>query len=54
MSANRVELPLTLDVHDRGRFYVLPQADGEVVWQAKRATPPTYTRAPGLVERVAR
>lgn len=44
----------TLDAHDRGRLYVLPQLDAKVAWRVKRAMPGPYTRALGLVERLAR
>ncbi|WP_333890802.1 SDR family NAD(P)-dependent oxidoreductase [Mycolicibacterium gadium] len=43
-----------LDAHDRGRLYVLPQLDAMIAWQVKRMLPRTYTRALGLVERIAR
>jgi len=44
----------TLDAHDRGQLYVLPQFDARAVWQAKRLSPRTYTRVAGLINRVAR
>ncbi len=44
----------TLDAHDRGQLHVLPQLDAKIAWQIKRAAPGTYTRALGLVERIAR
>lgn len=43
----------TLDAHDRGQLYVLPQIDAKVGWAAKRHAPRTYTRAAGLLERFA-
>ena len=43
-----------LDALDRGRLHVVPQLDGKVIWQAKRLLPETYTRALGVVERIAR
>lgn len=44
----------TLDAHDRGELYVLPQLDAKIAWRIKRAMPATYTRSLGLVERIAR
>ncbi|WP_068269530.1 SDR family NAD(P)-dependent oxidoreductase [Aldersonia kunmingensis] len=44
----------TLDAHDRGQLHVLPQLDAKFVWQVKRLTPGTYTRALGVAERLAR
>ncbi|NMN99334.1 SDR family NAD(P)-dependent oxidoreductase [Antrihabitans stalactiti] len=44
----------TLDAHDRGQLHVLPQFDAKIAWQIKRAAPATYTRALGLIERIAR
>ncbi|NMN99176.1 SDR family NAD(P)-dependent oxidoreductase [Antrihabitans stalactiti] len=43
----------TLDAHDRGQLHVMPQLDAKVAWQLKRLAPGTYTRALGLIERVA-
>lgn len=43
-----------LDALDRGQLHVVPQLDAKVIWQAKRLLPATYTRALGVVERVAR
>lgn len=43
-----------LDALDRGQLHVVPQFDAKVIWQAKRLLPGTYTRALGIVERVAR
>jgi NAD(P)-dependent dehydrogenase (short-subunit alcohol dehydrogenase family) len=43
----------TLDAHDRGQLYVLPQIDARAVWQAKRLSPTAYTRVAGLLNRVA-
>ncbi|QLY30278.1 SDR family NAD(P)-dependent oxidoreductase [Nocardia huaxiensis] len=42
----------TLDAHDHGRLYVLPQWDARLVWQLKRTFPATYTQALGLLNRV--
>ncbi|MCA2245549.1 MULTISPECIES: SDR family NAD(P)-dependent oxidoreductase [Mycobacteriaceae] len=44
----------TLHAHDRGQLYVLPQLDAKIAWAIKRATPRTYTRALGLIERFIR
>ncbi|ACC41575.1 MULTISPECIES: SDR family NAD(P)-dependent oxidoreductase [Mycobacteriaceae] len=43
----------TLNAHDRGQIYVVPQLDAKILWQLKRALPGQFTRALGLVERVA-
>lgn len=42
---------ITLDAHDRGGLYVLPQIDAKVGWEIKRHAPRSYTRALGLLER---
>lgn len=42
---------ITLDAHDRGGLYVMPQIDAKIGWQIKRTVPHTYTRAVGLLER---
>lgn len=51
LSAARVART-TLDAHDRGGLYVLPQAEAKIAWQLKRHAPRTYTRGVGLLERV--
>lgn len=43
----------TLDAHDRGQIYVVPQIDAKVLWQIKRTLPSTFTRALGLMDQVA-
>ena len=43
----------TLNAHDRGQIYVVPQLDAKVLWQLKRALPGPFTRTLGLVERMA-
>lgn len=43
-----------LDALDRGQLHVVPQLDAKFIWQAKRLVPATYTRALGVVERIAR
>lgn len=42
----------TLDAHDRGRLYVLPQLEARLLWQAKRFAPNLYTRLAGLAGRL--
>ena len=51
MSAKRVAR-ITLDTHDRGGLYVMPQLDAKAAWRIKRFAPGPYTRALGLLERV--
>ncbi|MDP9116601.1 MAG: SDR family NAD(P)-dependent oxidoreductase [Actinomycetota bacterium] len=41
----------TLNTHDRGGFYVMPQGDAKVGWAIKRHAPRTYTRGVGMLER---
>lgn len=43
---------MTLDAHDRGGLYVLPQLDARVVWHLKRHFPALYTQALGVLNRV--
>ena len=42
-----------LDAHDRGDLYCMPQLEAKIGWNIKRLIPGTYTRAIGLVSRVA-
>lgn len=42
----------TLNAHDRGQLYVMPQIDAKVLWRVKRLVPATFTRAMGLAQRV--
>ncbi|MEV6774069.1 SDR family NAD(P)-dependent oxidoreductase [Nocardia sp. NPDC051030] len=42
----------TLDSHDHGRLYVLPQLDAHAVWLLKRHFPALYTHALGVLNRV--
>lgn len=44
---------LTLDAHDKGRLYVLPQLDAKALWRLKRLAPAPYARVAGLVGRFA-
>lgn len=50
MSPRRVAR-ITLDAHDRGALYVLPQLDAKLGWEIKRHAPRSYTRVLGLLER---
>ncbi|MEZ0580383.1 SDR family NAD(P)-dependent oxidoreductase [Nocardioides sp. MH1] len=43
----------TLDAHDHGRLYVLPQLDAKALWRLKRLAPAPYARAAGLMGRFA-
>lgn len=43
---------VTLDAHDRGRLYVVPQLDAQLIWRAKRLLPVPYARALGLIGRL--
>jgi short-subunit dehydrogenase len=42
----------TLDAHDKGRLYVVPQVDAKAIWLMKRLTPTLYTRGAGLLDRL--
>lgn len=42
----------TLDAHDDGRLYVVPQFDANVIWHMKRHFPELYVRGAGLLGRV--
>ena len=44
---------MTLDAHDKGRLYVVPQPDAQLLWRAKRLAPTPYTRVAGLMGRIA-
>lgn len=41
----------TLDAHDAGRLYVVPQLDAALIWRAKRLLPVPYSRIAGLLGR---
>ena len=43
----------TLDAHERGRLYVVPQPDAQLLWRSKRLLPGPYTRATGMLGRFA-
>ncbi|MCR5979078.1 SDR family NAD(P)-dependent oxidoreductase [Gordonia jinghuaiqii] len=51
LSAERVAIT-TLDAHDKGRLYVVPQPDAKAIWLLKRLTPTLYTRGAGLLDRI--
>lgn len=42
----------TLDAHDKGRLYVVPQFDAKVIWLLKRLSPALYTAGAGLLDRL--
>ena len=42
-----------LDAHDRGDLYCMPQLEAKFGWNIKRLAPGTYTRAVGLLNRIA-
>ncbi len=42
----------TLDAHDGGRLYVVPQFDANVIWHLKRHFPALYTHGAGLLNRI--
>jgi NAD(P)-dependent dehydrogenase (short-subunit alcohol dehydrogenase family) len=42
----------TLDAHDCGRLYMVPQLDAKVIWHLKRHFPGLYVRGTGLLSRV--
>ena len=44
---------MTLDRHDRGRLYVVPQPDAQLIWATKRLLPTPYTRVSGVLGRIA-
>ncbi len=39
----------TLDANDRGRLYVLPQLDAQLIWHLERHFPALYTHALGII-----
>ncbi|BBX40955.1 SDR family NAD(P)-dependent oxidoreductase [Mycobacterium simiae] len=51
LSADNVAVR-TLDAHDRGRLYVVPQLDATVIWHLKRHFPALYVRGAGLLGRL--
>lgn len=42
----------TLDAHDGGRLYVVPQVDATLIWHLKRHFPALYVRGAGLLGRL--
>jgi NAD(P)-dependent dehydrogenase (short-subunit alcohol dehydrogenase family) len=52
MSPEKVAV-MTLNAHDKGRLYVVPQLDARAIWLAKRLIPTTHARAGGLLSRLA-
>lgn len=44
---------MTLQAHERGELYVLPQLDARTVWRMKRFAPVTYSRMAGFLGRWA-
>lgn len=42
----------TLDAHDRGRLYVIPQIDARAIWLAKRMFPRSYAVGAGILRRL--
>jgi NAD(P)-dependent dehydrogenase (short-subunit alcohol dehydrogenase family) len=43
----------TLDAHDKGRLYVVPQLDARAIWVSKRLAPAVHARVGGLLTRFA-
>ena len=44
---------ICLDAHDRGELYCMPQLDAKFAWNVKRLAPQAFTRAAGVISRVA-
>lgn len=42
---------MTLDAHQRGDLYVMPQFDARLIWRTKRFVPRSYAMGVGLVNR---
>lgn len=42
---------MTLDAHQRGDLYVMPQFDARMIWRTKRLIPRTYALGTGLINR---
>ncbi|WP_148864481.1 SDR family NAD(P)-dependent oxidoreductase [Marinobacter fonticola] len=51
MAPDRV-VRMTLDAHQRGDLYVMPQFDARLIWRAKRLMPRTYAMGAGLFNRL--
>lgn len=43
---------MTLDAHDKGRLYVVPQLDARAIWLGKRFAPAVHARLGGLLNQV--
>jgi short-subunit dehydrogenase len=52
MSPDKVAA-MTLDAHDKGRLYVVPQLDARAIWMSKRLAPALHARVGGLLTRFA-
>jgi short-subunit dehydrogenase len=44
---------ITLDAHDRGDLYVLPQLDARILWRSKRLFPSSFARFTGWLGALA-
>ncbi|MGH3955199.1 SDR family NAD(P)-dependent oxidoreductase [Mycobacteroides salmoniphilum] len=44
----------TLNAHDRGRLYVVPQPDAKLIWAMKRHAPVPYSWGAGIISRLGR
>ncbi|GAC57693.1 putative oxidoreductase [Gordonia hirsuta DSM 44140 = NBRC 16056] len=51
MSPDKVAT-MTLNSHDRGHLYVVPQLDARAIWLSKRFVPATHARVSGLLSRL--
>ncbi|OBK17593.1 SDR family NAD(P)-dependent oxidoreductase [Mycobacterium asiaticum] len=51
LSADNVAVR-TLDAHDRGRLYVVPQIDARLIWRLKRYFPGLFVQGAGLLGRI--
>ena len=52
MSPQRVAR-MTLDAHDKGRLYVVPQLDARAIWLGKRLAPSVHARVGGVLGQLA-
>ena len=52
MSPRRVARQ-TLDAHDKGRLYVVPQLDARAIWLGKRLAPAVHARVGGALSQLA-
>lgn len=44
---------MTLDAHDKGRLYVVPQLDARAIWLGKRLAPAVHARLGGALGQIA-